>query len=395
MPFCPKIPRGLITPEEFLILSAEISYQLTPAKPNFPALTNLVLGPAKIPETTPIIEAVECLHIAYGRKLRKLGPLQLIHPLRTTAILARSMNEPTMLDILGALFHDKEEDLTQDQLTDVEWTKFSYRFGEILTKIDRDHQWYLGERISLLCRLPGVSYNEYIGHILDYSDRMPDLLHIKLADRLDNTFDTHLQSSGVNQLNFYRNLFDILFVPGFKGVQVSEFHFLPGEKDAVLLLSQLFKNIIFLTLSRSEGRDRIDRTTKILFDAVAIAGIREAQWILLEIFASFITELKDQWRILSETLEYTHLGGTQLITPKAGGNILDGIVSEYFGILSDDERKARLALLFQDKDKLARVILAFIVVFSSFLNDPDYFLHGVERTGIKLATPEFDDDEIS
>jgi len=376
----------LITPEEFLILSAEISYQLTPTKPNFPALTHLILGPARIPETTPVTDALECLHIAYGRRLRKLGPLQLIHPLRATAILARSMPEPTLLDILGALFHDKEEDLTEDKLTDAEWTKFSYRFDKLLEKIDRDHQWYLGERISLLCRHPESSYNEYIGHILDHSVQMPDLLHIKLADRLDNTFDTHLQNSGVNQLNFYRNLFDILFVPGFKGVVVDDFHFLPGEKDSVLLLSQLFKNIIFLSLSRAEKRDQLDKTTSMLFDAVAIAGIREAQWILLEIFASFITNLKDQWRIVSETLEYTHLGGAQQITTKAGGNILDGIVSEYFGILSDDERKARLALLFQDKNKLARVILAFIVVFSSFLNDPTYYLHGIERSGILSFT---------
>jgi len=383
MPICPKIPRGLITPEEFLILSAEISYQLTPTKPNFPALTHLILGPAKIPETTPITEALECLHIAYGRRLRKLGPLQLIHPLRTTAILARSMTEPTTLDILGALFHDKEEDLTQDKLTDAEWTKFSHRFKSLLEKIDGDHQWYLGERISLLCRQPGTSYNEYIGHILDHSAKMPDLLHVKFADRLDNTFDTHLQNSGVNQLNFYRNLFDILFVPGFKGVVVDDFHFLPGEKDSVLLLSQLFKNIIFLSLTRSDRCDRLDKTATMLFDAVAIAGIREAQWILLEIFASYVTDLKDQWKIVAETLEYTHLGGAQQITLKTNGNILDGIVSEYFGILSDDERKAKLALLFHDKNKLARVILAFIVVFSSFLNDPQYRLEGVERTGIR------------
>ncbi len=388
MPICPKTSRGLITPEEFLILSAEISYQLTPRKPNFLALTHLILGPAVIPETTPITDAIECLHIAYGRRLRKLGPLQLIHPLRTTAILARSMLEPTTLDILGALFHDKEEDLTQEKLTESEWTKFTYKFNALLEKIDHNHQWYLGERISLLCRHPGASYNEYIGHILDHSVEMPDLLHVKLADRLDNTFDTHLQNSGVNQLNFYRSLFDILFVPSYKGVQVNDFHFLPGENDSVLLLSQLFKNIIFLSLSRSERRDRIDKTTTLLFDAVAIAGIREAQWILLELFASCITDLKDQWQIVAETLEYTHHGGAQQITPKAGGNILDGIVTEYFGNISDLERKVRLALLFQDKDKLARVILAFIVVFSSFLNDADFYLEGVERTGIRNMSEE-------
>jgi hypothetical protein len=234
--------------------------------------------------------------------------------------------------------------------------------------------------MGFMRRDPWVSYNDYIRAIIGHAkDGMPDLLHIKLADRLDNTFDTHLQISGSSHLNFYRNIFDILFVPGYR-VEIDDYHFEPKEKEIVLLLSQLHKNIIFLSFLRREKLDKIDDTTSKLFDGVAIAGIREAQALLLELFDSVIQDDKSQWSIVSETLAYTHKGGVRMITREDRGDILDGVFEKYFGIVSDEERKERLMILAQDKNKLARVVLAFIVTFSSLLNEPDFYVEGIEFT---------------
>jgi hypothetical protein len=37
--------------------------------------------------------------------------------------------------------------------------------------------------------------------------------------------------------------------------------------------------------------------------------------------------------------------------------------------------------LFEDRERLARMALAFIVVFASFINDKEYRLEGIDRTG--------------
>lgn len=383
MQSCTKLPRGLIATEDFLILSAEINYQLSPSRPNYPALAALILGPAKIPEMAPVLDTMECIGEGYAKRRRKLGPLALLHPLRATAILARSMPEPTALDVLGALLHDKEEDLTPRKMADGEWIRFDKAFQEVMREIDQDHQWYLGERISLMQRPKEITYSEYLSRILDHAPQMPDLLHVKLADRLDNTLDTHLQRPGVTRYNFYRAVFDILFVAGYPGVKVNEYHFLPGEEESVLLMSQLFKNTVFLSLIRKARLDQLDETTTLLFDAVAVAGIRKAQWIALELFASFVTDVRRQRELVVETIDYCYAGGTAQITSKASGHILDGTFHEYYGDVDDAERKRRLGLLFCDKEQLTRVILAFIAVFSNFLNDPGFFLQGIDRNGVR------------
>ncbi|MBM3326378.1 MAG: hypothetical protein FJY65_05290 [Calditrichaeota bacterium] len=380
-----KSPRGLVTTEEFLVLSAEINYQLSAREINRQALLALVLGMTEIEEKDVLLDTIACLQIGYGKQTRKIGPLAILHPLRTAAILARVMSKPTMLDLLGALLHDKEEDLVSQRIGETDYQRLEEEFAAMLRHIDHAHQWYLGERLDLLRRREDQSYTQYIGRILDNAHQMPDLLHIKLADRFDNTFDIHLQRPGVIRYNFFRTVFDILFVPDFPGVQVSEYHFLPGEDESIILISQIFKNANFMSLLRQEGLDRLDETTANLFDALAIANIREAQWIALELFASYIVNVKRQRELLIEVMDYCQSGGTFAVTSRERGHPLDGTFMERYGGLSDEARRNKIRELYRDKEQLARVTLAFIAIFSSFLNDPNFYLQGISRGGIRAV----------
>jgi len=57
-----------------------------------------------------------------------------------------------MLDLLGALLHDKEEDLTREELGATEWGHAQAEFARVLAKIDADQPLVSGERIALLRR---------------------------------------------------------------------------------------------------------------------------------------------------------------------------------------------------------------------------------------------------
>jgi len=380
-----RLPRGLISTEEFLILSAEINYQLTAHELKVGALLALVLGPAEAADPQALFDTVVCLHIGYGNQTRRIGPPAILHPLRTAAILARVMKRPTTLDLLCALLHDKEEDLVRQRLGDEDFDRLEHEFASMLRRIDADQRWYLGERLNLLRRRDDQRYSEYLGTILDNARRMPDLLHVKLTDRLDNTLDIHLQTPGITRLNFYRTIFDILFLPDYPGVQLSEYHYLPPDDELAILVSQMFKNANFMSLLRKEGLDRLDEPTSALFDALAIANIREAQWILLELFATALTDVQLQREILREVMDYSASGGTISVTPRERGHRLDGIFIENYGGVSDQERRVRILELLQDKEQIARITVAFIALFSSFLNDPGFYLHGIDRAGIRAV----------
>jgi len=380
MSFLTKPPRGIITPEEFIILSAELHYILSD-EGNDEALAALVIGSANFPEMDLLIQSINCLRLGYGKSKRKLGPLAVLHPLRTAAILARSMNEPHLLDVLGALFHDKEEDLTIAELGPKHGGAFESAYQSLVSEIDPNHRWFLGERIAIFRRREDDNYQGYIERILQNSYRMPDLLHTKLADRLDNTFDLHLSRPGVTRYNFYRTVFDILFLENFPGINVDEYHALPSDPRLILLLSQLFKNAIFLTLLRRSGRDRQDQTVGALFDALAVAGIREAQWIAFELFASEIPDPKRQRELLIKTMDYCYQGGAQEIHEPSELSELDGSFVYYYGDPDDRTRKLHMAELCCDREKLVQIVLTFITLFSAFLNNPDFYLRGIEATG--------------
>jgi hypothetical protein len=145
-----------------------------------------------------------------------MGPAAVLHCLRIAAMLARVMPSPTTLDLLGAFLHDKEEDLTREELGPAEWDRVQSEFARVLEKIDSNHRWFLGERIALLWRQSSQSYYDYVGTVLSKVRTMPDLLRCKLADRLDNTLDIAVQRTPTEQNAFFEMAFGMLFLPGYQ-----------------------------------------------------------------------------------------------------------------------------------------------------------------------------------
>jgi hypothetical protein len=381
----PEPSRELLTVEQYLTLSAKINYQLSSRALNKPALLSLVLGADTFEgkERDALLLAFDVLQAGYQQDRRRVGTPGILHPLRTAAILSRSMPKPSLLHILAALLHDKEEDLTSNELGDARWSGMQTLYAKLLSDLAPEDRVRLEERIGLLSADGRRTYQAYLVRILENAESRPDLLHVKLADRIDNTFDINLQHPGVTRYNFYRAVFDILFMPGFRGVAMGRFHFMPEEDEGVMLLSQLFKNVFFLALLRHKRLDTTDATTRRLFAGLAVAGIREAQWLILEMFNTCIQDVESQRSLLRKVMQYCSEGGAGAITSRAEGNELDGVLIESYMASLEGQRKQMLTRLFQNRELLAKLVLTFIVIFASFINDPDYTLRGIDALAQK------------
>jgi hypothetical protein len=376
--------REILTIEEYVTLSAKINYQLSARKLNRPALLALVLGSAEVADVDRdlVADAFSVLQEGYGQDRRRLGTPGILHPLRTMAILCRAMRRPSLMHLLGALFHDKDEDLTEEELGPERWAQMQRRHELLLAALGTSRAAPLADRISLLSNRGAPTYEAYLGRLLDGVRQRPDLLHVKLADRLDNTFDINLQHPGVTRYNFYRAVFDILFLPRFHGVDMGSFHFMPDSDEGVMLLSQLFKDLTFLVLLRDERLDSVDDATQKLSVGLAVAGIREAQWLALESFNTCVTDVHHQRDLLKEVMVYCTTGGIESVTAREAGGELDGMLLRTFTAQQEGLRKQMLRDLFENRELLTRMVLTFIVVFAAFINDPDYTIKGIDRTGL-------------
>jgi len=373
--------REVLTVEEFLTLSAKINYQLSARSLKAPVLLSLVLGPASFSEADQraLLEAFLAIQAGYDQDRRRLGTPGVLHPLRAAAILARIMDEPTLNDLLAALFHDKEEDLTEAALGPERFSRMQHHFAHLHElvgpavgdRLDQDIRWLSNHTDS---------YSAYVGQLVDHARELPELLHVKLCDRIDNTLDVHLQHPGVSRYNFYRAVFDILFLPNFRGVSMGKFHFMPDTREGVMLLSQLFKDTILLAMMRKHQLDRLDPTTQRLFVGLAVSGIREAQWLALELFNTEYTGVARQRDLLLRVMDYCAGGGVASVRSPGDTSELDGVFVRFTSGTKADQ-KQMLVSLFEDREKLARMALAFIVVFASFINDREYTLDGIDRTG--------------
>ncbi|HEY3352233.1 MAG TPA: hypothetical protein VGQ83_03225 [Polyangia bacterium] len=377
--------RELVTIEEYVALSAKINYQLSARAINRPALLALVLGDAELEdeERALLLKAVEVLQAGYHEDRRRLGTPGILHPLRTATLLCRALRNPSLVHLLCALLHDKDEDLTEGEVGPERWARMQDGYAELLAGLGPARASEVEVGVRLLSNLGAPTYEAYLGRLLDGARTRHDLLHVKLADRLDNTFDICLQHPGVTKYNFYRAVFDILFLPRFSGVQMGSFHFMPETDEGVMLLSQLFKDLTFLAILREEKLDTLDKTTRRLFTGLAVAGIREAQWLALESFNTWITDPVVQRALLKDLMAYSSSGGIEVVTPKEAGGQLDGMLLSTFKAQQEGHRKKMLRALFDDHELLTRMVLTFIVVFAAFINDPHYTIKGITRTGME------------
>ncbi|HEY3445991.1 MAG TPA: HD domain-containing protein [Myxococcales bacterium] len=375
--------RELITIEAFLTLSAKINYQLSARSLKPPVLLSLVLGPAQFDERGQrvLLEAFHALRAGYDQDRRRLGTPGILHPLRAAGLLARTLRPPSLQAMLSALFHDKGEDLTEADVGPERHAKMQGHFEAMKALLTEPERAHVDAAITALSNHCG-SYSGYLGQLVDAAPRFPELLHVKLADRIDNTFDVHLQHPGVSNYNFYRAVFDVLFLPNFRGVSMGDFHFMPDTPEGVMLLSQLFKDTLLLAMLRNHGLDTQDEATHRLFVGLAVAGIREAQWLALEMFNTVYKDVRGQRQLLLEMMEYCGSGGIDSVRAQGAAGVLDGVFVAFTSGTKADQKKM-LTALFEDRERLVRMTLAFIVVFAAFINDPSYTLRGVDRGGAR------------
>jgi hypothetical protein len=367
--------------ESHLTLSATINWHLSARNIDLRALLRVLLGPAKVADQAPLLEALNYLHLAYGDRRRKSGPAAVLHCLRVAAMLARVMPVPTTLDILGALLHDKEEDLTREELGDAEWDRLQVEFSRVLEKIDSNHRWFLGERIALLWRQSSQTYYEYLGVVLGKVRTMPDLLRCKLADRLDNTMDIAVQRTPTQHDDFFELVFGMMFLPGYQPL-ANDGAMVPDVDACVLLVSQLFKNIVLMSMLREQRLDRLDDTTTRLFGALAASSSEQAQWAVTALLASPTLDWQARRDLLRQMMDYCADGGMAAVHNKEKGGLLDGSFLEHFAHPDDKIRKQQIESLYRDQPLFIRLLVLYIGMFTSFLADPQYYVHGIDRAGL-------------
>lgn len=370
---------------DFFKLSALLNLQLSATAVGRSNIVAVILGrePSPHVDQAALLEALEYLDEAYRTRRRRIGPLAVLHPLRAAAILVRVLERPSTLDILTALLHDKLEDITPDVIGEKRHAELERDFNELLKKIDPTDEWYLMERLDWLTRRSHETYYSYIGRLLDNVNRAPSVVAVKLADRLDNTLDMRIAlEDPIEGLDFFQLLFCILFVNNYRGYVPEMPHPPAAPIRGAQRLYQLFKNAVLLSLVRQRDIDLEAAQARQLFEALAIASMKEAERTALHIFGYHLTDVEEQRELIMEVMEYSQSGGTARVTRPTDASALDGLFKTRFDQPDSKERKRSLELLNHDKRMVVQAALSFIVVFQNFLSDPSYWVAGVSESGI-------------
>ena len=372
---------------DFLRLSATLNYQLSAATVSTEGLLYTITGdrPLSDDHRRVLLDVLTYLDQAYGRKRRRLGPMAVLHPLRATALLAGAADKLHLLDLLSILLHDKFEDVRREDHSPEEWKLLEERFYALLKRIDPTDEWYLMERLELLTRRGDYeSYYAYIGRLVHRASSTPELVRVKLVDRLDNTLDmtTDFQDP-LEEADFFTHLFRVLFVPGYAGYQPERSHPPAAPLNGARRLYELFKTAVTLSLVRQMGSiAATDVVARRLFDALCIASMNEAQRIVIHISGYHLRDIAAQRSLLLETMEYCQCGGVRSITAPGAPHRLDGLFLAQFDHRDRQSLHDKLDALYQDKELMVEAALAFIVIFMCFSSDPGFYLRGVTAEGI-------------
>jgi hypothetical protein len=298
------------------------------------------------------------------------------------------MESLPLLDILTALFHDKKEDLTADTNPE-KWSALEESFQSLGRRISPTDNWFLNERIDVLTRRPEDRYYTYLARLLERGIGTPELIRVKLADRLDNTLDLRIDlQDQAAHLPCAEVVFDTLFTQGNASQRFHLPHPVTGRLNGAVRLYQLFKNAVLLSLLRRTDLDRIDSQSEKLFSAVAATSLAEAQRILMHLFVYHVKDLQVQRQLLLDVMGYCQAGAINRVTTPEEPHRLDGLLKYRFDHPDRNLLKERLAGLYEDKSLMAEVAIAFSAVFSSFLNDPGFRIRGIDLDGIHATDAE-------
>jgi len=373
----------IITTHDFFSLSSYLNYQLSGAPVNWRAVLTLMHpNPLGQNEEELIIETMIYLGEAYGQEKRVLGPFAVIHPIRAASLLSRASESTSTLDVLTTLLHDKNEDITENKYTEEYWRMLETTYQGLIRKIDSLENWYLNERIHFLTRDRNEPYNEYLSSLINQARATPELIKVKLADRLDNTLDLRMDLyEDLPGVDCYQVIFEALFTDTYAGPFARTRYHTERKINGAVRLYELFKNSVFLSLLRYENI-ALDEASGRLFNSLAISSINEAQNIMLHIFAFHINDLHRQKAILMNVMDYCNRGGIRSINV-SGNHSLDGLFKNYFDFENKAQLKVRLRDLYNEKELMAEAAIAFAAIFTNFLNDRTFTIQGITTEGIR------------
>ena len=377
---------------EFFKLSSALNYNLSAASLNRYNVLMYIIGDKRLDadETKDreqkgiLMEALGYLFSVYSQKRRRLGPMAVLHPLRTAALFRRSLVDPKLVDLLTLLFHDILEDIKPVDYPLREWKSMETQLYRLMDRMDNDDESRLVTRLTSLTRLGNESYYQYIGRLLNNTQNYPEIVQIKLADRLDNTLDMRIDlRDPLTKIDFFETVFQLLFVNNYPGYIPKMEHSPATAINGARRLYQLFKNAVLLSLIRQLVPASDRRELKILFDALSDAGLKEAQRTLIHLIGYHVKVLQTQRDLVLEAMQYCYSGRSDLVTVPDGNQLLDGLFSSYFGVSDKKNRRKQLDNLYQNKPLMLEASVAFIVIFLSFLNDEDFYIRGISAAGIE------------
>lgn len=377
---------------EFFKLSSALNYNLSATSLNRYNVLMYIIGNRRLDDDDQkdreqksiLMEALGYLFGVYSQKRRRLGPMAVLHPLRTAALFTRSLTSLNFVDLLTLLFHDILEDIKPNDYATPRWQSMEGQLYSLLERMNSVDEARLTKSLLSLTRLENESYYQYIGRMLENARNFPEIVQVKLADRLDNTLDMRIDlEDPLAGVDFFETVFQILFVNNYAGYKARMDHSPATAINGARRLYQLFKNAVLLSLIRQKlpAADRHD--VRILFDAVSEAGLKEAQRTLIHLISYHVKELHTQRHLVLEAMQYCYSGRSDLVTMPDGNQLLDGLFSTYFGRSSKNNRHQQLDLLYQNKSLMLEASIAFIVIFLSFLNDENFYIRGISSKGIE------------
>jgi hypothetical protein len=377
---------------EFLKLSSVLNYNLSAASLNRYNVMMYIIGGKTLDRDASkdrekkglLMEALGYLFSAYQQKRRHLGPMAVLHPLRATALFARNQDRLDMVSLLSILFHDILEDINSNDFDTKQWLDMENRLYSLLERMNAEDESKLLDNILALTRIKTESYYQYIGRLLENANHSPQLVHVKLADRLDNTLDMRIDlEDPLAGIDFFKNIFQLMFVNNYCGYIPANDHPPSSALNGARRLYQLFKNTVLLSLIRQHPSIGNERALRILFEAVCDASLQEAQRTLIHLIGYHYKDTTDQRRLLLEAMDYCFSGRIDLVTKPDRDQLLDGLFSTYFAHSSKKVLYNQLDILYQDKPLMIQASIAFVVIFLHFLNDSKYYVRGISAAGIE------------
>ena len=377
---------------EFFKLSSALNYNLSAASLNRYNVLMYIIGDKRLDadekkdreQKSILMEALGYLFRVYSQKRRRLGPMAVLHPLRAAALFTRSRDSLNLVDLLSLLFHDILEDIKPGDYEFQQWKSTEDQLYRLLGRMENEDESRLVTRLMSLTRVENESYYQYIGRLLDNTQNFPEIVQIKLSDRLDNTLDMRIDlEDPLARVDFFETVFQIMFVNNYPGYKPKMEHAPATAINGARRLYQLFKNAVLLSLIRQHVPATDRREVRILFDALSEAGLKEAQRTLIHLISYHVKDLHTLRSLVLEAMQYCYSGRSDLVTMPDGSQLLDGLFSTYFGNTAKKSRHQQLDILYHNKPLMLEVSVAFIVIFLSFLNDQNFYIRGISAEGIE------------